>query len=62
MKQKKDIVKIKTSEKWKYYESIPLQYLLSTYHCLNIWDISNYILINEKGGNVSISSWIYVKS
>ena len=44
---KKEDLKIRTSEKWNYCESIPLQYLLSTYHRLPLWNMANNMVINE---------------
>ena len=45
---KRKDVKIKSSEKCNYSESIPLDYLLSTYHCLHLWRRKHYMVINEK--------------
>ena len=50
-KSKKDYVKIKQSEEWNLSESIPLWYLLSEYHRLPIWHMTNKIVIDEKEKN-----------
>ena len=60
---KKEDVKIKTSEKWKYCTSITLWYLLSSYHRLHLWNMDNKMVMNEKKKEKkSILSWIYVES
>ena len=59
---KKYDVNIKTYKKWNFSESITWRYLLSAYHRLHLWYMSNKMVINEKEYFVlSISSWIYVK-
>ena len=48
MESNKYDVKIKTSEKWNYSESIPLCYVFTTYHCLPPRNITTKIVMNEK--------------
>ena len=43
---KKDDVKIKTSENWNYNKATTLWYLLSKYHRLPLWQMSNKIVKN----------------
>ena len=45
---KKEDVKIRPSEKWKYCESIPLRYLLSKYHRPPLLHMANNMAIDEK--------------
>ena len=45
---KKDDVKIMISEKWNYFELIPLWYLLITYHHLTLWYMKNKMVIDEE--------------
>ena len=44
-KAKKYDVKMKTSQKWKFYESIQLWYLLSTYKRLSLWNVENKVAV-----------------
>ena len=44
---KKEDVKIKTGKKWKYWESIPLQYLLNTYHRVPLWNMAKNMVMSE---------------
>ena len=46
-KAKKDDAKNKTSEKWNYCGSILLWYLLSTYHFITLWYMTNKTVMNE---------------
>ena len=39
---------MKTSEKWKYCESIPLWYQLITYDCMPLCNMDNKMVSNEK--------------
>ena len=50
---KKDDVKIKTSEEWNFPKSIPLRYLLSAYHCLPRWHMENNMVIEKKKKPIS---------
>ena len=62
-KAQKYDVNMNKYEKWDLYQSITLQYLLSANHSLPISHTANNMVINKKeNGNLSISSWIYVKS
>ena len=59
----KDDLNINKSEKWLLSQSIPLQYILSSYHHLRILHMVYMMVINEKGGiNLAITISIYVKS
>ena len=44
----KDGVRFRTTGKWSYCESIPLQYLLSTYHRLPMWNIAKNMVISVR--------------
>ena len=54
-KAKKDDVKIKAYEKWKFSESIQLWYLLSAHHSLPLWNMENNMVTNEKGNVLFIN-------
>ena len=51
-------VNIDKSGKWEFSQSVTLRYLLISHHCLPLFHMADKMLIN----NLSISSWVYVKS
>ena len=46
---KKEDVKIKTSEKWRYYKPIHLRYMLTIYHRLPRRRIYDKMVMNKRG-------------